>query len=257
MTVYLDLVILLNFIVDLLLLLGTNRLCGAPPGILRAAMGASLGGIYAGVCMLPGFSFLGNWLWRVIFLLLISFLAFGFKLGALRRCSIFFLLSMSLGGVAIAMGESGIGALFAAAGLVLLLCFAGFRKRIGGASYVPVQIRHNGKKMSITAMEDTGNTLRDPITGRPVLVVSSAIAQSLLGLTEQQLRDPVKTMAEGAIPGLRLIPFSTVGSAAQLLLAMRIGEVKIGNWKGSSLVAFAPVGLDREGTYQALTGGAL
>jgi len=32
-------------------------------------------------------------------------------------------------------------------------------------------------------------------------------------------------------------------------------NVTIDKWKGSTLVAFAPMGLDAEGTYQALTGG--
>ena len=32
-------------------------------------------------------------------------------------------------------------------------------------------------------------------------------------------------------------------------------NVKIGNWQGSTLVAFAPESLSAEGAYQALTGG--
>ena len=41
------------------------------------------------------------------------------------------------------------------------------------------------------------------------------------------------------------------------LLAMRLQQVRIGSWKGSCLVAFAPDGLSRDGAYQALTGGTL
>ena len=60
MTVYLDLVVILNFGVDFLLLIGTNRLCGYPMKPGKAAFAAALGGLYAGCCVLPGFSFLGN-----------------------------------------------------------------------------------------------------------------------------------------------------------------------------------------------------
>ena len=55
MTVYLDLVMVLNFLVDFLLLLGTNRLSGFPPGIWRCGAGALVGAVYSGACLLPGF----------------------------------------------------------------------------------------------------------------------------------------------------------------------------------------------------------
>ena len=85
-----------------------------------------------------------------------------------------------------------------------------------------------------------------------MLIVSSGPAQVLTGLTKQQLRDPVHTM--GTIPGLRLIPYRTIGQTG-LLLALQIPAVRIGSWQGSSLVAFAPEGLCADGTYEALTGG--
>ena len=40
--IYLDLVVILNFLVDFLLLLGTNRLSGFPASPLRAAASAAL-----------------------------------------------------------------------------------------------------------------------------------------------------------------------------------------------------------------------
>ena len=43
MAVYLDLVIILNFLVDLLLLLGANRLSGYPSAIVRCAVSAAIG----------------------------------------------------------------------------------------------------------------------------------------------------------------------------------------------------------------------
>ena len=42
MKIYLDLVVILNFLVDFLLLLGTNRLSGFPASPLRAAAAAAL-----------------------------------------------------------------------------------------------------------------------------------------------------------------------------------------------------------------------
>ena len=256
MTVYLDIVILLNFLIDWLLLLGTNRLCGYSPGGGRAVVAAGVGGIYAGCCFLPGFIFLGSWLWRIVSLLLMSWIAFGFSVSALRRGIVFTLLSMALGGVAMGMGTVGFWQLVLAAAAVALMCIVGFRVKLGMVNYIPIEITFGGKQLRITALQDTGNGLRDPLTGRPILVVGAEIARQLIGLTDQQLRQPFEVMTAGNIPGLRLVPYRAVGQPCGMLLALRIPEVKIGNVKQSTLVAFAPDRLSQEGAYQALTGGA-
>ena len=115
-----------------------------------------------------------------------------------------------------------------------------------------MELYYGKKHLSLTALQDTGNTLRDPITGCQVLVVGADVARELTGLSYEQLRTPVESV--GALPGLRLIPYHSVGSNS-FMLAMRMQKVKIGKWQGSSLVAFAPEGLNAEGAYQALTGG--
>lgn len=253
MTVYLDLVILLNFLVDFLLLLGTNRLAGYPPGALRAAGAAGLGGIYGGACLLPEFSFLGNTFWRLVSLALMSWIAFGCSRSSLRRGVLFSFLSMALGGVAMGL-EGGFWSLVAAAGCLCLMCALGFRGQAGGKHFVPVRIVREEKEVRLVALQDTGNTLRDPITGQPVLVVGADIAHKLTGLAPEQLKCPLE--AVGSVPGLRLIPYRTVGNPEGLLLALRIADVTVGKRKSSRLVAFAPEKLSKDGDYQGLTGGA-
>lgn len=255
MTVYLDMVILLNFLVDYLLLLGTNRLSGYPPGWGRTALGALLGSVYGGICLLPCFAFLSGFFWRILFLVLVGAISFGFTGSGLRRTAVFLLLSMALGGTAIAMGKGNLISLLGAATVLAVICAFGFRTKLGSVNYVPVELQYGRKHIRLTALYDTGNNLRDPVTGRPVLVVCAEIAGRLTGLTRQQLAAPLETISCGAYPGLRLVPYSSVGQPGGLLLAIRIPYVKIGNWQGSSLVAFAPEALSREGGYQALTGG--
>lgn len=255
MQIYLDLLMLLNFLVDFLLILGTNRLCGYPPGVKRAALSALLGCIYAGLCLIPGFSFLGNFLWRMVCLFFMSCIAFGVTKSALRRGIVFFFLSMALGGAALLLNARGFWAIAGSAGCVGLLCALGFRHKLGTQNFVPVELSYGGKRLCLTALQDTGNTLRDPVTGSDVLVVGADVAQSLTGLTPTQLRSPVEFM--GAVPGLRLIPYRTVGKGSGFLLALKIPNVRIGNRRENKLVAFAPEGLHPEGAYQALTGGIL
>lgn len=257
MRVYLDLVVLLNFLVDFFLLLGTNRLSGFPLGWKRCFWAAAVGGVYAGACMLPRFRFLGNILWRTVSLAGIGVIAFGCNRSMVKRCAVFLLLSMSMGGISVCLGRANMPALLLAAGGMWLLCRLSFGSGVGQQEYVPIQLTYGEKTMNIIALRDSGNTLRDPITGEQVMVVSRDVAYKLLGLTRDQLRTPLETLAMGAVPGLRLIPYCAVGQGSGILLGLRMDRVKIGDREQSSIVAFAPEGLGEGTVYQALTGGAI
>lgn len=252
---YLDLVVLLNFLVDFLLLIGTNRLSGYPAKPGRAAAAALLGGIYGGACVLPGFSFLGNTLWRLASLALMALIAFGRGSGSLRRGVLFVLLTMALGGVAMGLNENSFAAIVISAAAVCLMCLVGFRGRAGQTEYADVELTLGTKKKTLTALRDTGNTLKDPITGQPVLVVGADVAWELLELTQNELEKPIETMEKGKISGLRLIPYRAVGQPAGLLLALRMDEVRINGKSCGTLVAFAPQSLGRGEKHQALAGG--
>lgn len=254
-TVYLDLAVILNFLVDFLLLMGTNRLAGHPLQGKRCALAAAAGAVYAGACLVPGLQGLGKMWVRLLVLGAMALMAYGFQRSTLQRGVLFVLLSMALGGIALGLQSRGFWSLAASAAGVCILCIVGFQGRAGGRSFVPVELQLGERTVHLTALQDTGNTLTDPITGKPVLVVDWQSAKKLTGLTREQLRHPVESM--GLMPGLQLIPYQAVGQSGGMLLALRVPRVQIGTWKGSSLVAFAPDGLESGGTYQALTGGML
>lgn len=255
MEVYLDLVMVLNFLVDFLLLLGTNRLSGFPTGIWRCAGAALLGAVYSGACLLPGFRFLGNVLWRCVSLGLMAVIAFGWDTGALKRSGIFLLLSMTMGGLALSLGRGDMVSLVLCGIVCLLLSIVSFGGQVGGRAYVPLRITHEGHTVSLIALKDTGNTLRDPVTGEQVLIISAEAAGKLTGLSPEQLQHPMETLVFHPVSGLRLIPYRSVGNAGGFLLAKRFAEVTIGDRKQSALVAFAAEGLGKGVCYQALTGG--
>lgn len=257
MTVYLDLVVVLNFFVDLLLLLGANRLCGYPFRMRKTVLAALFGGIYGGVCLLPGFYFLGNVFWRIVSLILMSATAFGLDFSAIRRGAVFVILSMALGGIATAMQGGGAPELMGCAGAVLLLCVFASRGKLAHKQFVDLKIRYKGKEMTVTALCDTGNSLRDPVTGESVTVVSADVAKALLGLEETDLVSPVVTMERLHLPGLRLVPYRAVGQPNGMLLAMKMDEVRIGKENAGRIVAFAPQMIGKADGYQALTGGVL
>lgn len=251
MRLYAWIVVLLNFLVDYLLLLGGSRLCGDPVKAPRCALGALAGGAYSGLCLHPRLHFLGNPLWHAVSLAGMALIAYGMRRSTLRRGAVFAILSLALSGIALGFGDGGIFSVLTAGAGLCLLCVLGFRSRRPGVAYVPVELSYEDRQLQLTALQDTGNTLRDPVTGRPVLVIGADVAGKLTGLSQEQLRSPVESI--GALPGLRLVPYRAIGKDSGLMLALKLQNVRIGKWKGSSLVAFAPEGLG--GDYEALTGG--
>lgn len=257
MRVYVDLVAILNFIVDFLLILGANRLAGFPPDWRRSLFAAAVGGIYGGACLIPSFRFLGSVFWRIVSLLLIAVIAFGFNRSLLQRCGVFLLLSMALGGIASGMGRGNVRILLASAGLMWLLCRVSFRTGAGQREYIPVTLRWGDREMSVIALKDTGNTLHDPLTGEQILVAGADVGMRLLGLSEHQLQHPVETMASGAIKGIRLIPYHAVGQPGSMMLAVRFINARIGGRDAKPLVAFAPDRIASGEIYQMLAGGTV
>lgn len=255
--VYVDVVAFLNFLVDYLLILGTNRLSGFPPDYGRSAIAAALGGIYGGACLLPEFSFLSSYFWRMVMLCLISVLAFGWNQSALRRGGVFILLSMALGGIASGSGNHNVWMLAVSLWAMWVLCRISFRGSVGGREYIPVKLRWKDNEMNLIALKDTGNTLHDPMTGEQVMVAGADIAEKLLGLTAHQLLHPVETLALGVFPGLRLIPYRAVGQPGSMLLAVRFQNACVGKKQMNPLVAFAPERIAGGEMYQMLTGGVV
>lgn len=242
----------LNFAVGMLLLMGTGRLCGFPCCAGRCLLAALVGALHAGGCMAPGFLFLGNMFWRTVILAVMAAIAYGIHATTFRLGSVNWVLNMAVGGVSYGLGKGSAGVVLGAALIFLVLHFFGWGRPVG-RQYVPVELCYNGNRLKMTALQDTGNTLHDPLSGQPVLVVGSDAAYRLTGLTPEQLRNPVESICR--IPGLRLIPYRTVGNEGGFLLGLRLRNVQVGSWCGSRIVAFAPQKLSVEGTYQALTGG--
>ncbi|MEW6229713.1 MAG: sigma-E processing peptidase SpoIIGA [Bacillota bacterium] len=111
--------------------------------------------------------------------------------------------------------------------------------------YVPIEIRLGEVHLSVNALIDTGNHLRDPITGSPVILLEyGAIAHSLpeevrrafmafyagdLGLVSELLAD------SAWLPRFRVIPFVSVGDEKGLLVGFRADEIRL--LKGSHVLS--------------------
>ena len=137
-------------------------------------------------------------------------------------------------------------------GAVCLLSFLG---RVEKRQFADVMICHRDKKIHMTALLDTGNMLKDPVTGLPVVVVDCRAARVLLDLNESELRDPIGTISRGKFAGIRLIPYHVLGHPSGMLLGIKADDVKINGQSVRQIIAFAPHRIAPGSEYEALIGG--
>ena len=284
MVIYVDTLFLLNGIVDYLLLLCAARLAGEPLRRLRFGFGAALGGLYAVAIFLPGFVFFSHPLCRVASCMLMLLVAYGGSRRLLRQGVIFVALTCAFGGGVVAislMGGSGLalgsrGVLYSPLDLKMVLLSAAICygvlslvfRRIGNhtvqsGELLPVRLELGERQVELIALMDTGNTLADPASGRPVMVVEG---ERVLELFPREMRpgkedlcDPAGGMArlgKGAWKGrFRLLPYRSVGIECGLLLALRVDRVIVdGRDQGPLLVALSPTPVSDGGGYGALVG---
>lgn len=238
----------LHSVAQLMLLISTHKMVGIKIRKVRMFISMGFGLLYCIACISIPVSVIGDELGRLLSILITAIIAFG---GNWHGCAVFILLSLAFIGIAPNMDSIWLSVLGAV--IVASLSVLGFRNGYA-KQYLPVILRHNDKSVVLTALFDSGNTLRDPVTGQPVLVVAAEVAEKLIGVKKEDLRVPYGVI--GRLPGSRLVPFRAVGCENGLMLAVRIRDVSVGNWRGSCLVAFAPNGLGAE-KFQALVGGTL
>ncbi len=251
MHAYAGFVMILNCLVDLLLICGTNRLLGESSELKAALSSAAVGAAYAGASLLASEHILTGLLVRVLVLLIMSLVAYG---KSVRKMATFVLLMLTVGGITNAF--VGIGAGETVVAVICMIVQLLFAKRSAcNTQIVPIELAYRGKTLRTMALRDTGNGLCDPITGESVIVVSPHIAWEFMGFTKEQLSQPMETLP--LLPGGRLIPYRAVGTDSGMLMAVRFPMVKIGKNTTSALVAFAPAGFQDNGGFQALVGRTL
>lgn len=140
------------------------------------------------------------------------------------------------------VGMTGLlaAAVFAAAAGMWL---GGRERRAGRNACWRAELVHGNVKRTVTALMDSGNSLYDPFTGRPVCIVEAGTAEAL-GI----LSKPEK---------IHIIPYHSIGKQHGLLQAAAVDEVyleKEGQERRIKqvMLAVSPHGLSADGRYQLI-----
>jgi len=191
MKIYLDLVFLLNFFFDFLLLYGTSKILKEMVPIKRLVLGSVIASLSVFLLFIK-LNSVSLFLIKVIISIGIILTTFG-KRNFIKNISYFYLLSIVLGGslylLNISFTYRNQGILFINNGLsinfilliivspIIIFCYVKehiLYKNTYGNIYEVLIIKNN-KKYKLMGLLDTGNRLKDPYKGRSVILVNNDI----------------------------------------------------------------------------------
>jgi len=264
-TVYLDELFVLNLAIDYILLLFSAKLLALPLRRRRYLAAAALGAAWSAVSLLPGFAVLRTPGMHPVLALAMTLAAFG-RERRLWKCLLAFLaVSAMFAGASYAAGlyrggryRSGplvhidlrvLAFSFAVCWAAVSLVFRAAARRAGHRLHA-VTVRLNGREAALTALEDTGNGLFDPLTGRAAMAAEARAVLRLFPGLRSLPDDPVEAVSY--LPRARLLPYAGIDGKNRLLPAFLPDGVTVdGEKRDDLLVAIVPK-LGEDGSYNAI-----
>jgi stage II sporulation protein GA (sporulation sigma-E factor processing peptidase) len=279
--VYADVTFLINFIMDFVILWATARLARITPVIKRIAAAAFLGGIYAVGSLIPQLAFFYSFPLKVVFSCLMLFIGLPIaSWDSFKKIIVFFYgINFTVAGATIAVSYmidvntlSDYSMYFwLFGGLLSALLIGIFGGKYLSTRIIPnllkfkVEMRFEQKVCTGQGFLDTGNSLKDPLTNKPVIVAEYDWLRNCLpddfkqametNLDEEHMLDEL--IVTSWSNRLRLIPFTSIGKKNGMLVGIRADEVKVDLGQQNSLFKNIVIGIYRgkltnQGQYQML-----
>ena len=291
MIIYIDIIIVENLIMNFIILYATGLISKSKISYLRIFLASSIGAIYAITEYISKLSIYSNMLVKVVLSIVIIYVAFYpqnvkkmFKLLIL-----FYLTTFTFGGVAtyliyvlkpqniiikngMYVGTYVLKVIFIGAivgTIVLIIAFKFAKNKITKKDMIcKVKIKLNGKEVILDTMVDTGNMLKEPLTGNPVVVVEKTslydlMPKEILNNTESILGGDFEKIPEDIkseyISRLKIIPFSSLGRQNGMLIGIKPEKLEVINEqveeeKDNAIIGIYNKSLTKRGEYNALIG---
>jgi len=271
-TVYADVLFLVNFLINLIILKITCLFMKENPLTSRLCLSSSLGALYAIFMFFPKLSFLYIIPFKIAFSIIMIKMVCP-KAGFVKLCKyiiLFYLVSFTFAGVLLSLIYLGglqnetarvfrSGIFYFDISLSKLLCAWGICyavlalgtavfKRNKSLGIKQLKICLSGRICEIDALCDTGNLLRDPFSNSPVIIAEKKYLLKLFpdGVPDIDSQDASDLK-------LRLIPYSSIGKKDGMMIGFIPDEITVdGKKTKSSVIAISPDTLSRPGEYGAL-----
>lgn len=291
MTIYLDVILLENLCMNYIILFATGLINRVKIKAWKLFVASLIGGVYSILSFAPVLEIYTNFLFKVILSIVMVYISFHPQnvKQLFKELIIFYLVSFAFGGCAFALlyfikpqdilARNGvltgtypikIALLGGIVGFVIVnIAFKVVKGKLSKKDmFCNVSIFINGKEKQIKAFIDTGNLLKDPISGIPVIVVEVSELEEMIpkeiveNLNEILQGKDTKVLTE--IPEdyklkFRIIPFSSLGKQNGLLLGFIADKVMINLEETKSELSNIIIGiyeknLTKNGLYTGLVG---
>lgn len=291
MTIYIDIVLIENLIMNYIILFTTAVVLKIKVNHIRLILASLLGAGYSIIAYMGIIKVYSSIILKIILSVLIIYIAFNPQ-NIKKMCKdllLFYLVSFVFGGAAFALiyiikpqnilMKNGLflgtytlktvmlGAVVAFC--IIIGAFAIKKNKISKKDmFCEIEILINQKKIKTKAMIDTGNMLKEPITNVPVIVVEhillySCMPKEILNNLKEIMGGDFKNIPcdiqEKYISKLKLIPFSSLGKQNGMLIGIRPEYVKVITDEQEKINKNVIIGiyeksLTKKGEYQALIG---
>ena len=291
MTIYIDIVLIENLIMNYIILFTTAVVLKIKVNHIRLILASLLGAGYSIIAYMGIIKVYSSIILKIILSVLIIYIAFNPQ-NIKKMCKdlrLFYLVSFVFGGAAFALiyiikpqnilMKNGLflgtytlktvmlGAVVAFC--IIIGAFAIIKNKISKKDmFCEIEILINQKKIKTKAMIDTGNMLKEPITNVPVIVVEhillySCMPKEILNNLKEIMGGDFKNIPcdiqEKYISKLKLIPFSSLGKQNGMLIGIRPEYVKVITDEQEKINKNVIIGiyeksLTKKGEYQALIG---
>lgn len=286
MTIYLDVVLIENLIMNYIILFATGYILKIKLHHIRLILSSLLGGIYSILAYMQVLEIYSNIIMKLILSIVMVYIAYKAKNVKIlaKQIIIFYLISFVFGGSAFALlyfvkpqnisfqngvliGVSPIKIIITGGiiGFVIItISFKNIKGRLTKKDMIcNLEIIQKDKKVKVKAIIDTGNFLTDPITKMPVVVVEKEklidiFPKSVLENTMDFVNGD-NTEMEEYLSKIRIIPFKSLGKENGLLLGIKVDGVII-NYQGNDnfikevIVGIYEKKLSSNNSYSALIG---
>lgn len=250
MTLYVDIIFLENLIMNSIIILATGIILKNTQRIWRNLVSSGIGAIYAILIYTSNFKIYSNIILKVILSVVIVYIAFkpaNINI-FLKHIIIFYLTSFTFGGVAFALlyfvrpqdilfqngaliGTYPIKMILAGGILGFIIITFAFKNIKGKLTRKDMMCTVIIGNTRITAIVDTGNLLKDPITKMPVLIVER---EMLKGIFPEIILENATDIVNGKeielgeySSKLRVIPYKSIGKENGLLLGIKAKNIRI------------------------------
>lgn len=260
MTVYLDIVFVENILMNYIIIFATCVVLKSECKKFRMFIASCVGAVYTVVMYLNIIPIYSNFFMKFILSIAIVYISFKPRsfIRLLKDLVVFYLVSFAFGGCVFAlmyffkpqMAEirngvfvgsypikvALVGALIAF--VIVQISFKLVKSKLCKKDVIyKVQLIIEDKAIDIQALLDTGNLLKDPITGFPVIIVertclTTVISEKILNNIDKILGGDIDDLTKDVefnqtISRFRMIPFSSLGKQNGLLLGIKVDSVKV------------------------------